>query len=400
MKGTTQRGRTTEEDYERSLWLHNSEKNRAENVMIVDMIRNDLGRIAEIGSISVPKLFETERYPTLWQMTSTIRARTGYSVTEIFGALFPSASITGAPKVSTMKIIAELEKTPRKIYTGSIGYISPYRKAKFNVAIRTVLIDQKSQIAEYGVGGGVVWDSTNSDEYAEALLKARMLTQQPLSFSLLETILWTPEEGFILSKKHIARMMDSANYFDIPITKEKLEGYLVQIASSFYTPQRVRVFLDQAGELRSELKPFENENPFQSLKVCLARQPIDSNNIFLFHKTTQRAVYESVLAGCGEFDDVLLYNELGELTEFTIGNLVVELDGVLATPPIACGVLPGTFRAHLVETGQVVERKIRFEQMGRCTKIFRVNSIRKWQQVQLQQNAPTYRPSETSRFLL
>lgn len=399
MKGTTQRGRTNNEDHERSVWLHHSEKNRAENVMIVDMIRNDLGRIAEIGSIAVPKLFETERYPTLWQMTSTVTARTTSSVTEIFRALFPCASVTGAPKVSTMKIIAELENTRRNLYTGSIGYISPYRKAKFNVAIRTVWIDRKSQIAEYGVGGGIVWDSTNTDEYAEALLKARVLTQQPLSFSLLETMLWTPEEGFFLSEKHIARMMDSADYFALPITKGKLEGYLAQIASSFYAPQRVRILLDQAGELRSEFRSFEDEKS-QPLRVCLAQQPIDSNDIFLFHKTTQRTIYESAREGCEEFDDVLLYNGSGEFTEFTIGNLVVEIEGVLITPPISCGVLPGTFRAYLVETGQVVERTIHVEQIGDCTKIFRVNSIRKWQQIQLEQNPQSYGPSETSRFRL
>ena len=182
MKGTTIRGRTTEEDLEQSVWLKRSEKNRAENVMIVDMIRNDLGRIATIGSVTVPRLFETERYPTLWQMTSTVRARTDASFSEIFTALFPSASITGAPKVSTMKIIAELESTPRKIYTGTIGYIAPKRQAKFNVAIRTALIDRVLDSAEYGVGGGIVWDSTSTDEHAEALLKARVLTQEQRAF--------------------------------------------------------------------------------------------------------------------------------------------------------------------------------------------------------------------------
>ena len=240
MKGTTSRGRTTAEDQEQSEWLRHSAKNRAENVMIVDMIRNDLGRIAKIGSVSVPQLFEAERYPTLWQMTSTVTAQTDASLTEVFAALFPSASITGAPKVSTMKIIADLESTPRKIYTGSIGYISPQGQAKFNVAIRTALIDREHQRAEYGVGGGIVWDSTSSDEYGEALLKAQVLTQHPQSFSLLETILWTPEDGFFLRQKHIERVLDSADYFDIPLRKETLEGYLDQLSSRFRAPQRVR----------------------------------------------------------------------------------------------------------------------------------------------------------------
>jgi para-aminobenzoate synthetase/4-amino-4-deoxychorismate lyase len=384
MKGTIRRGRTTEEDQERSEWLRRSEKNRAENVMIVDMVRNDLGRIAKVGTVHVPRLFETERYPSLWQMTSTVTAETNCSLAEILAALFPSASITGAPKVSTMKIIAELENTPRRIYTGSIGYLAPQRRANFNVAIRTALIDRESGRAKYGVGGGIVWDSTSTDEYAEAKLKANVLVDQPAPFSLLETMRWTPEEGFFLREKHLARMLDSANYFDIPVKKEKLEEHLEQISSSFHTPQRVRVSLDQDGNLDFEAKPFEPQADFIVLQACLAKQPVDSNDVFLFHKTTRRAVYEAAREGSEAFDDVLLYNESGELTEFTIGNLVAEIDGQLATPPLACGALPGTFRAHLMETGQVVERTIHVEQLKDCTKIFRVNSVRKWQEVKLQ----------------
>jgi len=385
MKGTTKRGRTTIEDNEQSEWLKNSAKNRAENVMIVDLIRNDLGKIAEVGSVCVPHLFETERYPTLWQMTSTVTAKTNASLTEIFTALFPCGSITGAPKISTMKIIAELENTRRKIYTGTIGYISPQQKASFNVAIRTLLINKEDQRAEYGIGGGIVWDSSSTDEYAEALLKAQVLVQQQIPFSLLETILWTQEEGFFLQERHMARMLDSATYFDIPITKEKLEDYLEQISSDFFTPQRVRVLLDQVGKLSYASRPFEIREDNQTLKVCLAKAPVDSRNVFLFHKTTRREVYETARKGFEEVDDVLLYNELGELTEFTIGNLVVELNGQLLTPPISCGVLAGTFRAYLLEAGQGLERTITVDQLNKCTKIFRVNSIRKWQRVEIQE---------------
>jgi para-aminobenzoate synthetase/4-amino-4-deoxychorismate lyase len=343
------------------------------------MVRNDLGRIAGIGSVQVPKLFETERYPTLWQMTSTVTAKTSSSLTEIFSALFPCASITGAPKVSTMRIIKELEATPRRIYTGSIGYISPQRKAKFNVAIRTALVDREAQQAEYGVGGGIVWDSTSADEYAEALLKARVLTEQPPAFSLLETMLWTPETGFYLLDKHLARMLDSANYFDISTSKEKLEEYLGQISAKFTSAQRVRLLLDRSGGLESEAVPFQPVQMDQPLNICLAKEPVDSGDVFLFHKTTQRDIYESALSASPGTDDVLLYNELGELTEFTIGNLVVELDGKLFTPPISGGVLAGTFRAHLMETGQVEERTIRVEELKNCSKIFLVNSVRRWQ---------------------
>jgi para-aminobenzoate synthetase / 4-amino-4-deoxychorismate lyase len=384
MKGTAKRGRTNLEDHEQSEWLKNSEKNRAENVMIVDMVRNDLGKIAEVGSVYVPHLFETERYPTLWQMTSTVTAKTKASLADIFKALFPSASITGAPKVGTMKIIAELESAPRRIYTGTIGYISPRRKASFNVAIRTMLVDQQNQKAEYGVGGGIVWDSDSTDEYTEALLKAQVLVQRTLPFSLLETILWTPEERFFLQEKHTTRMLDSAAYFDIPITKEKLEEYLKKISAEFRAPQRIRLLLDQAAKLDYEIHPIEFTKTIQPLRAVLAKEPVDSDNVFLFHKTTQRDIYESAREGFEEFDDVLLYNELGELTEFTIGNLVVELNSQLLTPPISCGVLAGTFRAHLVKTGQVLERTIPIDQLINCTKIFRVNSIRKWQRVQIQ----------------
>jgi para-aminobenzoate synthetase / 4-amino-4-deoxychorismate lyase len=383
MKGTARRGRTTTEDQEQSEWLKQSVKNRAENVMIVDMIRNDLGRVAEIGSISVPQLFETERYPTLWQMTSTVRARTDASLVEILTALFPSASITGAPKVSTMGIIAQLESTPRKIYTGTIGYVAPQRRAKFNVAIRTALIDRERQMGEYGVGGGIVWDSTSANEYTEALLKARVLTEQQHLFSLLETILWTPENGFFLREKHIARLIDSAAYFDFPINRENLEDDLEAISSRFQLPQRVRLLLDPDGTLRFESSPFAVSLAKRALHVGIATAPIDSKNVFLFHKTTQREAYDSARKGCEHLDDVLLYNEQGELTEFTIGNLVVELDGQLLTPPLSCGVLAGTFRAHVLETGQVLERRLPVEQLAHCTKIFRVNSVRGWQTAEI-----------------
>ncbi len=401
MKGTTHRGRTTLEDAEQAQWLKDSEKNRAENVMIVDMIRNDLSRIAKIGSVHVPELFATEKYPTLWQMTSTVQAETDVSLAKIFTALFPCASITGAPKVSTMRIISELETTPRKIYTGSIGYIAPNRKAKFNVAIRTALIDRENQTAEYGVGGGIVWDSESGDEYAEALLKARVLTESPPQFSLLETMLWTPEDGFFLRDKHIARLLDSAEYFGFLITrrgrvplphspKEILESYLIEISTQFTSPQRVRLLLNKNGDLSHEAKSFQPTKEDSVIKVSLASQPVNSNNVFLFHKTTYRDIYESAIRSVGsetsreqyEYDDVILYNEHGELTEFTIGNLIVETDGKLYTPPISCGLLAGTFRAHLLETGQVKEMVIRVDEIGKCEKIFLVNSVRKWQRVE------------------
>ncbi len=377
MKGTARRGRTTLEDKEQTEWLYNSIKNRAENVMIVDMIRNDLGRIAEVGSVRVPELFTIEKYPTLLQMTSTIQAKTNASYDEIFSALFPCASITGAPKVSTMKIIAELETTPRKIYTGSIGYIAPSREAQFSVAIRTALIDTKTNQAEYGIGGGIVWDSTSADEYNEALLKARVLTESPIQFSLLETILWTPQNGYFLLEKHMERMQDSAGYFNFSFSSENLGLHLKNLSAEFKSPKRIRVLLNRAGEISSETKDFQIlENLF---KVNLAERPINSGDIFLFHKTTNRKAYPSSVKG---MDDVLLYNEKNELTEFTIGNLVVEMNGTLFTPPISCGILAGAFREYLLETHQVKERIIRKDELQNCSKIFLVNSVRKWVNVE------------------
>ncbi len=376
MKGTVKRGRTTAEDHEQAKWLKDSIKNRAENVMIVDMIRNDLGRIAQTGSVQVPDLFTIEKYPTLFQMTSTVQAKTEASLTEIFSAIFPCASITGAPKVSTMNIIAELESTPRKLYTGSIGYISPNRKAQFNVAIRTAIIDREPRSAEYGVGGGIVWDSTSADEYSEALLKARVLTEVPPQFELFETLLWTPDEGFALREKHLARMADSADYFGFPFSAEKFDACLNQLEAGFTSPQRVRILLGRSGQIWGEAKDFQSQE--KVFKVMMAEKPVNTKDVFLFHKTMRREMYPSVPAG---YDDLLLWNENDELTEFTIGNLVVELDGNLFTPPISCGLLAGTFRSHLLETGQIHERVIRKDELTRCTKVFLVNAVRKWVKV-------------------
>ncbi len=378
MKGTVKRGRTTTEDKELAEWLYRSVKNRAENVMIVDMIRNDLGRIAKIGSVHVPELFAIEKYPTLLQMTSTVQAKTDASLDKIFSALFPCASITGAPKVSTMNIIAELETTPRKVYTGSIGYFSPNRKAQFSVAIRTAIIDRKSGRAEYGVGGGIVWDSTSADEYSEALLKARVLTERSNEFSLLETILWTPRDGYLLLEKHIERMRDSAEYFGFSFSREHIKQHLEKLSAEFPSPQRIRVLVNRIGEVNIETKEFQiQENPF---KVCLSNQPINSSEIFLYHKTTNRNIYPSPIHG---MEDVLLYNENDELTEFIIGNLVVEINGELFTPPLSCGLLAGTFRAHLLETQQIKERVIRKDELPECTNIFLINSVRKWVEVEM-----------------
>jgi para-aminobenzoate synthetase/4-amino-4-deoxychorismate lyase len=386
MKGTVARGRTTRGDGIQVEWLRNSEKNRAENVMIVDMVRNDLGRIASCGTVRVPELFAIEKYPTLFQMTSTVQAKTTASLPEILSALFPCASITGAPKVSTMKIIADLETSPRGVYTGCIGYVGPGREIQFNVAIRTAVVDRERKRIEYGIGGGIVWDSECGNEYDEAFLKARILTEPPPRFSLLETIRWTPEEEFFLLDRHLQRLADSAKYFDFQFPEDELTSRLQSIAQDFESPKRIRITLDKTGAFTTDATSFDPAPA--SMKVRLADRPVNSNNVFLYHKTTRREMYAEAALICDPpadgpkpHDEVLLFNQEDQLTEFTIGNLVVEMEGAFYTPPIVCGLLGGTFRAHLLEAGRVRERIIHREQLKTCQRIFLVNSLRKWVEV-------------------
>ncbi|MCK4467634.1 MAG: chorismate-binding protein, partial [Desulfobacterales bacterium] len=339
-----------------------SEKNRAENVMIVDMVRSDMGRIAHTGSIQVDELFALEKYPTLWQMTSTVTAKTKAGLSEIFRALFPPASITGAPKPRTMQIIAELETGPRRIYTGSIGFISPDRKAQFNVAIRTVLVDKIKGQAEYGVGGGIVWDSTETIEFEESQTKAKILTERLSDFSLLETILWVPENGYYLLQQHLARLKDSAIYFSFSADIDAIRDKLLSLAGAFpHTAHKVRLLVAKNGHITCKPEVLRHSIVRHIQRVCLAQSPIDSSNPFLYHKTTNRRVYDQALASCPGYDDVILWNEKGEVTESCIANIVIELDGKLYTPPVQCDLLAGTFRAWLIKQNKVREKVIRLK---------------------------------------
>lgn len=381
MKGTAPRGHTLAEDEKMAQWLHNSEKNRAENVMIVDMIRNDMGRVAHMGSVHVPHLFDVERYPTLWQMTSTVKATSTASLPEIMKALFPCASITGAPKARTMQIIRELETVPRRIYTGCIGFIAPDRKVQFNVAIRTVLVDEERGRAEYGTGGGIVWDSVTGDEYVECQVKTKVLTAERADFSLLETLLWTPDEGYFLLPYHLQRLCDSAAYFGIPIEEERIHEELMQVAASCPgEPHKVRLLVAQDGAISCQAAPLSQAPVPQRVRLKLAPTPVDSDDPFLYHKTTRRQVYDTARAACPDGDDVLLWNERGEITETCIANVIVERDGELLTPPVECGLLPGTFRAHLLDQGQVREEIIPVERVKECQRLYVVNSVREWRE--------------------
>ena len=386
MKGTAPRGLSLSDDLQQGDWLHRSEKNRAENVMIVDMVRNDLGRVAAVGSVQVSSLYEVERYPTLWQMTSTVQSETTAGLCAIMQALFPPASITGAPKPRTMEIIAELESTPRRIYTGSLGFMTPDRRAQFNVAIRTVLIDKVKREAEYGVGGGIVWDSLDKMEFEECRTKARIITETVPTFSLLETILWTPEEGYFLLSYHLTRLKDSAAYFAFSVAIDAIEQSLASLAKTFHRTnqkagQKVRLLVAKDGGITCEAETLEQAPPDHIPHVCLARAPIDAANPFLYHKTTNRQVYDHALAACPGYADVILWNAKGEITESCIANIVVELDSCLYTPPLQCGLLAGTYRAYLLEQGRIKERIITKEDLTRSPHIYLVNSVRKEREV-------------------
>ncbi|MBC6421495.1 MAG: aminodeoxychorismate synthase component I [Hormoscilla sp. SP12CHS1] len=377
MKGTAARGLTLAEDNMMAEWLAYSEKNRAENVMIVDMIRNDMGRVAEIGSVGVPSLFDVERYPTLWQMTSTVTATASASIDEIVAALFPCASITGAPKSRTMEIIHDLERTPRRIYTGCIGFISPQRQAQFNVAIRTVLIDKQAGKAEYGVGSGIVWDSVSQEEYVECQVKAGVLTINRPNFSLLETMLWTPDTGYFLLSYHLQRLQDSAIYFSISCELEEVKNQLDTLATSLpHEPHKVRLQVAHDGNITWEATTLDATT--EPVRLSLAASPVDATNPFLYHKTTNRQVYDRARSAGLDCDDFLLYNHRGEITETCFGNIVVQMHGELLTPPVKCGLLPGTFRAHLLARGKVREQTIALEALPKCDRIHVVNSVRKW----------------------
>ena len=385
MKGTAARGETPADDRANARWLYRSEKNRAENVMIVDMIRNDLGRIARIGSVRVPRLFSVEKYPTVWQMTSTVEARTAASLPDILRALFPCASITGAPKVKTMEIIAAIETTPRNIYTGAIGFIGPDRRARFSVAIRTTLIDKARSLAEYGVGGGIVWDSTADEEYEECLTKAKIILQpaSPPPFQLLETMLWTPDEGYFLLERHLARLRDSARYFGYRCDERQIDAALSDAAGRLASgPHRVRLRLFPDGTAECDSTSLKSPDGFP-LRVRLAERPIDKHDPFVLHKTTRREHYEAARAPFPDADDVILYNEAGEVTESCIANVVILRNGRLVTPPLACGLLNGTFRAELLERGEIHEERVSIPELKKADKIFLVNSVRKWREAVL-----------------
>ena len=385
MKGTAARGRFHEEDQQLRDDLAGSEKDRAENLMIVDMIRNDLGKIAKPGSVNVSRLFEIEQYPTVWQMTSTVGAKSDASLVDLFSALFPCASITGAPKANTMKIIHALEPRPRNIYTGTIGFIRPDMSMQFNVAIRSLLIDKTSRRAEYGVGGGIVWDSDAESEFRECQIKTRVLTGvRNNRHDLLETLLWEPEKGYFLLDYHFDRLQRSAQYFDYRFDLTPIKHVLENAVSKATRAQRVRLLVNKFGEARTESTELPNPDSALPYRIVLAEDSVDDSSVFLFHKTTERACYERFLQHYSEFDDVLLHNNRGEITESLIANLIVEIDGKKFTPPVESGLLAGTYRQYLLDLNQLEEKIIRQQDLVKADHIYLANSVRRIWPVQLE----------------
>lgn len=383
MKGTGRRGRWLAEDEASGRSLASSRKTQAENVMIVDLLRNDIGRVSETGSVHVASLFTVERYPTLWQMTSTVEGmlRPGTSLTGIFDALFPCGSVTGAPKIRTMELIAELEGTPRGLYTGTIGLLQPGGRATFSVAIRTIVVDRGGSVATLGVGAGITADSVPEDEYSECLLKGAFASTRESthaeSFRLLETM--RLEQGAVVrQERHFERMRASAAYFGFAWDEERTRATVNGAAAAH--PEgvwRMRLLHDAAGALDVTCTPHD-DSTHQPWRLAFANAPVDERDPFLCNKTTNRQVYDRARRGRPDVDDVLLWNSRRELTESTIANVVVEIDGGRYTPPLDCGLLAGTLRAELLERGEIRERVISRGEVMRAERIWLINSMRGW----------------------
>ena len=372
MKGTAPRIANPRYDAEQTAWLKNDEKSRAENLMIVDLLRNDLGRISLVGSVHVTELFEVETYPTVHQMTSTIEAkpRPATTFSHIAHALFPCGSVTGAPKVKAMELIHGLENEPRGVYTGAVGHSGPGGQHRYNVAIRTLHI--RGQAGEIGIGSGIVYDSDPADEWEECHVKARFLTQSYEPFDLLETIKWDPASGFALLDRHLSRLENSAAAFGYPLDVDVVQDALKAAVEDHDSPQRVRLLVDEDGLVRVETAPLE---PLETLSFDVQPLPIDRNSPFIYHKTTNRAFYDDAREA-SDCDEVVFHNEVGELTEGSFTNLFVQQDGHLFTPPLQSGVLDGTLRREMLETGLVEEKTLHINDLDQCQRVFLGNSVR------------------------
>lgn len=380
MKGTRPRHFDPETDAQIADDLVSSAKDRAENVMIVDMVRNDLGRIADVGTVTVPELLEVETYPTVHTMTSTVVAESDVGLSEALQALFPVASITGAPKFRTTEIIAELEKSPRGAYTGSVFALSPNDEWEFNVVIRSVWLDLENGVGTYGVGGGIVWDSRAESEWEETEHKSRVLARAGKPLKLLETMAWTPDGGISLRQRHINRLLDAGDHFGIHIDMTVVMDLLNTVRSD--TPVMLRLLIDADGNPELDVRAMPPESGEPRI-LPIDSEPTDPFDEFLVYKTTTRTRYEEAFDRFPDAPDVILWNRRGELTETCIANLVLELDGVLVTPHRQSGLLAGTLREELLQRGQVEERVLTLDDLRRAERVFAINSVRGWDEIEL-----------------
>ena len=383
MKGTESRRTNPQADKQTSDWLAGSQKNRAENLMITDMVRNDLGKIAVAGSVDVSGLFRVEEYPTVWQMTSTVHAQTKASVGEVFRTLFPAASITGAPKRAAMGHIARLEKSPRGIYTGAIGYLAPNRHTQFSIAIRTSTVNKVAGTAQYGAGGGIVWDSTAVQEHTEMLAKTRILgaVTHQASIELFETLRWTPRAGFSRLERHLNRLSRSARFFGMPMDPECARSALdLALVGVREQGMRVRLSLDVQGAFHVDLNELPEASPQQVQPIRLAANAVDSSDLYLKHKTSYRAGYDQAAAEVPDGVEPILFNERGEITESNIANVVYRLGPDWFTPPVSSGLLPGTLREELLERGELTVRVLRVAELDSVQELALINGLRGWRQ--------------------
>lgn len=386
MKGTAPRGRFLQEDEVLARRLRLSAKEQAENVMIVDLVRNDLARVAEVGSVAVPALFRVERYETVLQLTSDVvaRLRPDTGILELFRALFPCGSVTGAPKVSSMDIIRSLEPTPRGVYCGAVGLVGPPHarvRTRFNVAIRTAVVDTETGEALYGTGGGITWDSEPTAEHAEVVTKSAILTSGSREFELLETMLFEPDQGLVNRDRHLRRMAESAEHlqfrFHLPAVVRALQARVTGGDAA-----RVRLRLHRTGRVGVDVLPLAAARPGPVL-LALDDELVDPRGGWLYHKTTDREPYDRRRRRRPEVDDVIMVNTSQELTEVTRATLALQLGEDWYTSPLTSGCLPGVERARLLELGVLHERVLRPADLRTARDVAVISSLRGWRRARL-----------------
>ncbi len=382
MKGTAPRGANAQEDAQQVEWLQTSPKERAENVMIVDLIRNDVSRIAQPFSVNVPRLFHVETLPTVLQMSSDVVATTrpGTTLTDVFAALFPCGSITGAPKVRAMQMIKALEPQARGVYCGAIGVLRPGGHATFNVAIRTVTL--QGSAARCGIGSGITADATAEGEWQEWRHKRGFLERASQPFNLLETL--RLESGQLRDAlAHLARMARAGAHFSYPFALDRAQQALDQLASVHPAGiWRVRLQLTAQGQF--DAQAFALAEPPAPVTLQLARGAFEAcDSEFVRFKTTHRAHYDAFAPTNPAIFDTLLWNRHGEITECTRGNIALLLDGQWVTPPLHCGLLGGVARQKFLEAGRLVEAVVPVTDLPRATEFAFVNSLRGWMEARL-----------------